>query len=460
MKNTLIKKGIAVLSGLFLLSSTVVMSTAAKQEQNIKPVQQKAEWNIIGYFNGDNNIGDTMYGMLDLLEEEGSSDNLNFIVLYDGAENSDYKGWDKTKLIYLKKDSEKEKINSPTIDQGELDLGSPKTLEDYLKKVLDQFPAKRNMLVFFTHGYGARGEKKGSQIISLSYDETSQSGMTIEEAKQAIQNALKSKNEGKKLDALIMFTCLTNMLEFNYSFKDVTKMVVGSEDEIYFKSNPNKDMEGVDVKALINKLKQNPNISKEEISKTVIDASFKRYENQNKKDPKNIMEARDYHKIIPGGQLSSIDTEKMDEFMVYFKCFSDTLKQKLEDKETRETTVRTLQSAVEKSRKFCKSTYHDLYHLLENIENNTEDEEIRETSSKTRDFLKNKLIIYNKASYPFVEGNNNCNGLSIQFYRTGLSLEAITENLDFYKSTEFSKNTSWDEVSDLFIKGLEEFGIK
>ena len=308
------------------------------------------------------------------------------------------------------------------------------------------------MLIFFSHGYGTAGNSVsyGHSTKSLSPDETSESGLTIEETHLAIKNALDSANEGEKLDAIIMFSCLTNMLGLNYSLKDTTKMIIGSEDIISYatKNIDNTEMDGIKLDALIRKLKHEPNIDKKELAEFIIDSSINPY-----KKPLNTPE-RDFYLT---GELSGIDTEKMDSFMSYFNKFSDTLKERLENPETKEKTVRTLFKASMESRIYYTMSYHDLYDLLELIEKNSDDSEIKEVTSKLRNFLEEEVIIYEKHQY---HRPDNSHGMSVYFPRPIIIDEPYRGYQEYYKKSELARDTSWDEVIELLRKGSKEFNLQ
>lgn len=444
LKQSLLKAGIGLFMGLSLLASTAVTSLPTEII-----TQKKADWTILGYFNGDNNLADNILSVVDHLEKEGSSEKVNIVILYDGNKDMKrYKDWEGTKLIHIKKD-EKKGINSPTIDKGELDMGSPETLENFIQEALQKYPAKKNMMLFFTHGKGAAGDliyKNGIfSYYDLSPDDTSVSGLTADKASEAMKKSL----DGKKFDAMMMFTCVTNTPEFNYAVKDITKQVIASQDLLWNDENPPEFNPGINLTSIIKGLKQNPDMGKKELTKLVIDSLTERYNH-----PYSFSE----YTPMPSQHLAGMESEKMDEFMIYFNNFSDTIKQRLEDKKTKETMVRILHKSIIGIRKYARLLYSDLYDFAEKIEQNTEDEKVKKACSELRDFIKKELIIYERYESPGREGYKP-NGLLVYFPPaiTGDFTYAHSQNC--YKNSEFAKKTSWDEVIELFRQGVKEFKI-
>lgn len=445
LKQGLLKAGVGLFTGLSLLASTVVTSLPTEIITS-----KKADWTVLGYFNGDNNLADNILSVVDHLEKEGSSENVNIVILYDGNEDMKrYKGWEGTKLIHVQKDEEKG-IKSPTIDKGELDMGSPVTLENFIQEALQKYPAKKNMMLFFTHGKGAAGDviyKNGKfSYYDLSPDDTSVSGLTVDKASEAMKKSL----DGKKFDAMMMFTCVTNTPEFNYAVKDLTKQVIASQDLLWNDENPPDNNPGINLTDVIKGLKQNPDISKEELTKLVIDSLTERYYN----NPYFFSE----YTPMPRQHLAGIESEKMDEFMVYFNNFSDAIKQRLEDKATKEAMVRTLDKSVRSTIKYARILYSDLYEFTEKIEGNTEDAKIKKACSELRDFIKKELVIYERYEAPGKE-DYEPNGLLVYFPHTITGDFAYEHSQNCYRASEFAKKTSWDEVVELFREGVKEFKI-
>ncbi|NNL78424.1 MAG: hypothetical protein HKO68_19005, partial [Desulfobacterales bacterium] len=197
---------------------------------------------VMLYLNGDNNLTHEVLYALDMVETVGSSDDINLIALVDGRPGSGQPygdAWNGSKLVYVTQDDQIGKINSIVLqDLGEQDLGSPETLENFIKKSLN-FPADRYIFCTFTHGRGIidtgsltmPGPHKS---LAISVDETNDSQLNLAEFRLAVQRGL----QGRKFDAMVFFSCLTNMIEVGYGLRDLTSYLIASQDEIRIVNQP------------------------------------------------------------------------------------------------------------------------------------------------------------------------------------------------------------------------------
>ena len=225
-----------------LLVIFLTLSTLLTPHQINAALYMKKKVTIICYMNGDNNLANEVLYAVDMMETVGSSRDVDIIALVDGkpGENGAYGSqWEKTKLLHITKDDEVGVINSRVIeDMGEENLGDPQVLEKFIKKCL-RYPSEKYIFILFAHGRGIIDTKSLNNLrdyksVLLSPDETGQRAMTHQEFNQAIKNGL----SGKKFHLMLFFSCLTNMVEVGYGLRDVTRYMIGSEDEIRMVNKP------------------------------------------------------------------------------------------------------------------------------------------------------------------------------------------------------------------------------
>jgi len=407
-----------------------------------------ADWTIIGYFNGDNSLAQSILTTIDYkLERIGSSDNVNVLILYDGAPETKYYGQDfsGTKLLYLEKDNELKKINSRVLTEfeNELDMGSPETVEKLVRYAAGSFPAKRYMFLTLTHGDGIIE----GIINGFSPDITSISRLSIENFHTALKRGL----GGKKLTALIMFSCLMNMIEINYALKDTTEIFIGSPDSVEFTAYPFEELAqtspgGIAFDKMIEILKRNPEITNKELTRLVIDSSIELY-----KEPVVFFRGVRYLSL----SLAGIDTGKINEFAFYFKKFSKALKNRLEDPETQTQTSDVLLKAIKGTRQYGGFAYRNLPQLLSEISDNTSDSEIK-TLAKKLILILDELIIYERFEY---RGKKESCGIGIYFPHPIIVEKVYQSYQKTYRESQFAKDTDWDEVIELFrrlVKNKEQ----
>jgi len=125
------------------------------------------------------------------MEMVGSSDDVNIVVQADripgyNISNSD---WTTTRRYYITQDSDPMQINSLFSDLGELNMGDPQTLVDFVSWAATECPAKKYLLVIWNHGGGfrspayskgiAQDDTSGGDIITMPDLEDALSAISV-----------------------------------------------------------------------------------------------------------------------------------------------------------------------------------------------------------------------------------------------------------------------------------------
>ncbi|MFH0891178.1 MAG: clostripain-related cysteine peptidase [Candidatus Falkowbacteria bacterium] len=420
----------------------------------------EAEWTIIGYLNGDNNLASSVRTLIERCETvTGSDEKTNILILYDGAQSKNLAKWSGSRLFLIKHDKEPfGEINSPYEDMGELDMGSAETVENLLNRVFREYPAKKTMFVFLGHGSGSAGTQDGLNY-SFSPDDTSESGMTAVDMSDAVKRAIDTSNNGRKIDIAIIFSCLSNTLEIADEFKDIFSVVIGSPDEIVVFGGPYGDdhgRNGIAFWEAILAVKEDPEISGEKLSKRTIDASLASYRQE-----LDRMKSGDYDISLVAelsasvfGALAAIDLGEMDRFMLHFEELSDLLKKRLEEPVTRGATVSALARASAQAQHYAGLEMIDLPDFLKELEKEFWDDELVVTAVGTVIDSYRDLIIYKRSEY---YGNNiSAGGMSIYMPHPIMCREIFDRYMNYYKASGFARETSWDEVMELYYQGVQE----
>ena len=182
------------------------------------------EWTIMVYIAGDNNLGAA--GLVDINEMEsiGLPDNVNVVVQYDGAPrppNGDPRysppGWEGTFRGVIQQDFNTSTVSSNLNSLGELNMGDPQTLTDFVQWGKNNYAAQNYAVVVWDHGGGRAG---------VAWDETSgNANLSVNELTTAISNA----GLGDKLQVLGLDACLMALTEQTWDLKDLTKVFVGAQ---------------------------------------------------------------------------------------------------------------------------------------------------------------------------------------------------------------------------------------
>jgi len=113
---------------------------------------------------GDNSLDGATVQDFNEMAKVGSSDNVTVVVLLDRRDEG-------ASIYKVKKGVNLDKA-SPLVEKGEVDMGDPDTLEDFVDYAVSQFPAEKIALVFWNHGDGWRSVKRNRiGYKAASYDE-------------------------------------------------------------------------------------------------------------------------------------------------------------------------------------------------------------------------------------------------------------------------------------------------
>ncbi|MEW5748321.1 MAG: PKD domain-containing protein [Candidatus Thermoplasmatota archaeon] len=204
--------------------SLVVSDTAdpliqATAYTTVLPQAQGKQWTVMVYLDGDNNLEEV--GLIDFVEmaSAGSTEDVNIVVQFDRAPGyiSTYGDWTDTRRFYVTEGQTPDPYNAVEV-LGELDMGDPATLADFVAWASANHPAENYMLVLWDHGGGWDG--------AVCWDETDYyDALTMDEVEWAL-------SAGVHLDVLGYDACLMAMAEVIYETREYVDYVVASEETV------------------------------------------------------------------------------------------------------------------------------------------------------------------------------------------------------------------------------------
>lgn len=175
-----------------------------------------ADWTVLYYVDGDNNLEDAAIKDINEMEKVGSSASLNIVAEVDrisGYDNSNG-NWTDTRRGEIIYHPNTGSIGTTLASIGEKNMGAPATLTDFITWGVANYPANHYALVLWDHGGGTGG---------ACWDDTSNDNLTIAELGQGIAGS------GVHFDIVGFDACMMSMLETAYELRSYTDYVVGSE---------------------------------------------------------------------------------------------------------------------------------------------------------------------------------------------------------------------------------------
>lgn len=407
------------------------------------------------YMNGDNNLANEVLHAVDMMETIGSSEDVDIIALVDGmpGDNGGYgTQWEKTKLLHITKDNEVGVINSPVIEElGEENLGDPQVLESFIKKCL-KYPSEKYVFIIFAHGRGIIDTKSLSnqenyKSVLLSPDETGQRAMSHQEFNQAIRNGL----GGEKFHLMLFFSCLTNMVEVGYGLQDLTRYIIGSEDEIRIVNEPlgMYQIRGIEPEKLIGALTVNPDAQAYDLGKATIDSFINQYSTNNVISGDNQQITAKHP-----ASLALVDCDKYGKLVESLDMLARVLIDKMHQEVSGKKVLRGLHIALTSSQNypsFLNLEYFDLKDLLKNLSMYSADSQVKELCQRAIDILTNELVLYERHTE-----NNHSNGVSIFLPIFQVPANIYNSHRTMYSASNFSRDTAWGDLIDVYRARMTE----
>lgn len=244
----------ALLLVVFLIGGCTSGSTTSGETVDDPPVNKT--WTYMVYMAADNNLEASAW--LDMLEMEnvGTSDQVNIVVLMDrGGTFYGKKGCFKylvaqkphslesggsVTAIYSDTEALLAELatfaSTPVEEMGNVNTGDPDTLINFVNWGMEAYPANKYAVVLWNHGSGWKPELettppcpqlKDSKGRGICWDDTSGDYLTSHEVKYAFDKIFETT--GQKIEFVGMDACLMGMVETAYDLKDTVKWFSASE---------------------------------------------------------------------------------------------------------------------------------------------------------------------------------------------------------------------------------------
>lgn len=187
------------------------------------------DWTVLVFLNADNDL--EPYGILNFnqMEKIGSTDNMKIVVQMDRSPGYDSSNgnWTGTRRYLVTKDSDTSTMNSQMIeDMGEIDMGDPDTLKEFISWGQENYPSTNYCLVIWNHGSGWRSTTSYCPQLTknVSFDDTSNSSIKTTDLPYALSGV------PQQMDVIAFDASLMQMLEVAYELRDSGRILVASEE--------------------------------------------------------------------------------------------------------------------------------------------------------------------------------------------------------------------------------------
>ena len=404
---------------------------------------------ILCYMNGDNDLSNEVLHALDMMEVVGSSDRVNVVALVDG--DSEWLGaydaaWAQTRLLHLQADPRIGLITSPVLEEwGEVNMGAPQTLVRFLRTAMAAYPAEHFYFCMFAHGQGVLdtrdyGQRQSVKTVSISRDDTSGEKMPLDDFHQALKTGL----DGRRFEMMVFFSCLANMVAVDYAMSDVTRYLVGSQDEIRLVNEPlgQHQIRGLRFEQLIAGLKQTPPADIQELGRALVDSHADSYD-QDVRIPTGDGE---WQTCRFSGGMALVNAAEMPQLVSALDLLAQQLIGHIEEDGVVQAMGAAL-SATQPFASFLKMEYYDLAGFVRHLRFAVSQPELETACARVLDLLANRVIVYARHT-------SDCAATGVSIY---LSHPLVPDNIfqthqRLYRANRFSRDSQWDEMISIFRK--------
>ena len=365
------------------------------------PKDNTAEWTVMVYLDADNDLESAGIDDINEMEMVGSTSDVNIVVQIDRIPGYDTSNsnWTNTRRYYITPDLDPYIINSQLInDLSEQNMGSTETLINFADWTVNNYPAKKYLLVIWNHGGGFRSSGLAKDI---AWDDTNGGDkITMPELEYALSAI--SVQMGKSIDIVGMDACYMAMIEVAYQIKDYADILVTSEE-----SEPN---DGWPYDTILGQLVSYPTVTSNQLAANIVDSYIFSY---------TVSEEVTQSAI----DLSYTDTLADQLSNMALAIMNDTL-----------TPANNYINAANSSQYYGDSDFIDLYDFCNNILIYSNSVFVKNIALSIQQTLSSAVLRWGYYGY----GVDKSRGLSIYFPYTSYD--------SYYNNTNFAQDTQWNEM--------------
>ena len=368
-----------------------------------------ADWTFMVYLDADNALENASLEVFSKMASVGSSSKVNIVVQMDRSPDPDIGpgNWTDCYRFKVTKDMTPAPENA-TEHLGEVNMGSPDTLKDFVNWTINNYPANYYFLVLWDHGTGCMG---------VCFDITNGTdSLSLPELTQALSGL------PTIMDAVLIDACSMSMTEVTYQIKDYANVLVGPEGLGYAPAPYDHYLS-----SLISNSSMSPSTFATKVVTDYIDWCI------------SIID-------IPNATMSATDLTKITSLTAAIDDFALNLKEKETPHHEQISLARNLTARYQGPYAGQTGYYIDLYHFAQLIYQSVLDEELRNTADQVMAALSigNTIIIEADKADP------DSHGMSIFFPDEKGKYNSYRSA---YEKITFAIDTPWDELVEYHLSG-------
>ena len=424
MKKTLGKIAAAIVPLLLLSLAMTYFIIEMDEEEKGYFSNVKKEWTFMVYLDADNNLEGAGIEDLNEMEEAGSTEEVNIVVLIDRAEGYDTSNgdWTDWRCYYVLKDPAganneivSQELNYPYLKKGEEpNMGDPETLINFVSWSMLKFPAEHYLLSLWNHGGAIKG---------VCWDDSTDpvDNLNLPELRDAFSQIV--NKTGKRLDIVGFDACLMGGISTHYQLNPFCDIVVASE--------ASESNDGWPYELICGDLISMPKMEPEELARLIVEHYV-----------------ASYGTLEPWVTQAAFKTEEMERVFEDLDVVAEILKKNLplyqasiadsrENAESYDLTKEGPYMPEMSGYPMC-----DLWDFLDELERPEHGTAFDDELMNAVTTLKNSISLA-RIAYGSGTDKPDSHGLSIYFPQTNNT--GTSTYSDVYDTLEFAKDHKWDD---------------
>ena len=208
----------------------------------IHEAPENADWTILVYLAGDNNLEESAIIDLNEMEQVGSTSTVNIVVELDRSDRfyTGHDNWTGAKRFYVLKDTVSGEVDSDYSDiisiemdsLGRVDTGNADTLSDFVNWGIETFPSDKVAVVLWNHGWSWSLQSTSSASKGIMSDDST--GNDVSVARGEFEGFLQSivEQNGSTIDILGLDACIMQAWEVATVSEPYVELLVASQDYV------------------------------------------------------------------------------------------------------------------------------------------------------------------------------------------------------------------------------------
>jgi hypothetical protein len=434
---------------ILVATSSVLLVATCRQEQ-------VADWTVLVYLNGDNDLVNHANLDFEEMARVGSTQRVNIVVQFDRQPRGD--DWAQTLRFRVTRNMPHE-IPYAYQDLGEVDMADGRSVEQFITSSMNAFPAKHYAFVLWGHGLGYRLLNLNGNVARLGFRSATpplcngglttpaspspyRSGTTDGSDDESVQknvlymrelaDALRRALHGRRFDVFIFDECLMSMTENAYALRDTARYMVASEEMV--------PPDGLDYSDWLAALVAKPGMSPRALAKTIVDSYQRAY-------------PADFDCLT----MSAFDLQYASQLVTAVSNLSDVLIANIGSQSVAINDARDGVAIYGNPQCHDICFYHvDLQRFCELLSQKTTNRDVRQAADAVVEELKNARV--RVVAGQTTKETKGSNGLAIYFPPTGNAYcrdtgsECGYERNNQYFPVEFVQRSHWGDFLHEYFK--------